>query len=130
LANLIAQLAALKNTTAETEAAYLQGQTQAREEQRAREDQASAPGKGGGQQSPPAAAIVAAVIGYARAQIRKPYKFGEAGPREFDCSGLTVQAYAHAGISVGSHSVNSQWPSAAQRGPARTNAAIQRPSTR
>ena len=35
-------------------------------------------------------------IAFARAQIGKPYVFGTAGPDTYDCSGLTMAAYAHA----------------------------------
>lgn len=43
---------------------------------------------------------VAAVISYARAQLGKPYEWGGTGPAAFDCSGLVMQAYAAAGISI------------------------------
>ena len=59
---------------------------------------------------------MSAVIAYARAQLGKPYIFDTAGPYSFDCSGLTMMAYAYAGIDIGGHSVNSQWYTAAGRG--------------
>lgn len=37
------------------------------------------------------------VAAWARAQIGKPYRFGAVGPRSFDCSGLTLRAYASVG---------------------------------
>lgn len=37
---------------------------------------------------------------YATAQIGKPYVWGAEGPASFDCSGLTSQAWAHAGRSI------------------------------
>jgi cell wall-associated NlpC family hydrolase len=43
---------------------------------------------------------VGKVIAYARAQIGKPYSWGAAGPGSFDCSGLTMMAYAQIGISL------------------------------
>jgi cell wall-associated NlpC family hydrolase len=43
---------------------------------------------------------VAKVIAFARAQIGKPYKFNTAGPSTFDCSGLTLAAFATIGISL------------------------------
>jgi cell wall-associated NlpC family hydrolase len=43
---------------------------------------------------------VAKVIGFARAQIGKPYVFGATGPDTFDCSGLTMMAYRAAGIFI------------------------------
>ncbi|MGZ9933361.1 NlpC/P60 family protein [Streptomyces sp. NC-S4] len=38
-----------------------------------------------------------AALRYAAAQIGKPYVWGAEGPGSFDCSGLTSQAWAHAG---------------------------------
>jgi cell wall-associated NlpC family hydrolase len=40
------------------------------------------------------------VIAYARAQLGKPYIFNTAGPDTFDCSGLTMMAWAQAGVSM------------------------------
>ena len=37
---------------------------------------------------------------YALRQVGKPYGWGQAGPRAFDCSGLTSQAWAHAGRPI------------------------------
>lgn len=42
-----------------------------------------------------------AALEYAKQQVGKPYVFGANGPNAFDCSGLTSQAYKHAGISIG-----------------------------
>jgi peptidoglycan DL-endopeptidase CwlO len=39
-------------------------------------------------------------VAYARAQLGKPYVFGAAGPDAFDCSGLTMMAWAAAGVSL------------------------------
>jgi cell wall-associated NlpC family hydrolase len=36
----------------------------------------------------------------ALAQVGKPYQWGAAGPSSFDCSGLTMYAWAHAGVSL------------------------------
>ena len=41
---------------------------------------------------------VAAVIAFARAQIGKPYQWGAIGPSTYDCSGLTMQAWAAGGV--------------------------------
>lgn len=40
------------------------------------------------------------VIGYAEAQLGKPYQWGGSGPSSFDCSGLATAAYASAGIAI------------------------------
>jgi cell wall-associated NlpC family hydrolase len=50
----------------------------------------------------------AAAIAYARAQLGKPYEWGGTGPGAFDCSGLVMQAYASAGVSIARTS-QAQW---------------------
>jgi peptidoglycan DL-endopeptidase CwlO len=53
--------------------------------------------------APPPKAVsgnVAAVIRYAYAQLGKPYRWGATGPDSFDCSGLTMMAWAQAGVSL------------------------------
>jgi cell wall-associated NlpC family hydrolase len=62
------------------------------------------PASGGGGGSGSAAAVVA----YARAQVGKPYCYGGSGPGCFDCSGLTMMAWAQAGVSL-PHSSASQY---------------------
>ncbi|HEX2902533.1 MAG TPA: C40 family peptidase [Jatrophihabitans sp.] len=42
----------------------------------------------------------AAAIAEAKAQLGKPYVWGAAGPDSFDCSGLTMYAWAAAGVSL------------------------------
>lgn len=39
-------------------------------------------------------------IAFARKQIGKPYLWGGTGPNAFDCSGLVMQAYRSAGVSL------------------------------
>ncbi len=39
-------------------------------------------------------------VGYALGQLGKPYVFGAAGPASFDCSGLTMAAWAAAGVTL------------------------------
>ena len=51
---------------------------------------------------------VSAVIAFARAQIGKPYQWGAAGPDTFDCSGLTLMAWAQVGVNL-SHYTGYQW---------------------
>ena len=41
-----------------------------------------------------------AAIAYARAQIGKPYQYAGTGPGSFDCSGLTMMAWAQGGVSM------------------------------
>jgi cell wall-associated NlpC family hydrolase len=47
-----------------------------------------------------AAGRVAHAMGVASAQRGKPYVYGAAGPRAFDCSGLTSFAFHHAGFGA------------------------------
>jgi cell wall-associated NlpC family hydrolase len=57
---------------------------------------------------PPAPNARAAIaVAYAKAQVGKPYVYGAAGPRSFDCSGLMMAAWAAAGVSM-SHSSSAQ----------------------
>ncbi|HEX5427763.1 MAG TPA: C40 family peptidase [Pedococcus sp.] len=51
---------------------------------------------------------VSAVIGYAQAQLGKPYGWGASGPSSFDCSGLTMMAWRQAGVYL-SHYTGAQW---------------------
>lgn len=52
----------------------------------------------------------AAAIAYAQAQLGKPYQYAGTGPGSFDCSGLTMMAWAQGGVSM-SHGSQSQWES-------------------
>ena len=50
----------------------------------------------------------AAAVEYAREQLGKPYQYAGAGPDSFDCSGLTMMAWAQGGVSM-SHGSQSQY---------------------
>jgi cell wall-associated NlpC family hydrolase len=50
----------------------------------------------------------AQAIAYAQAQLGKPYLWGATGPGAFDCSGLVMQAYAAARVSIARTS-QAQW---------------------
>ena len=52
----------------------------------------------------------AAVLRFAYAQLGKPYRYGAAGAQTFDCSGLTMKAWAAAGVSIG-HNAAGQYAS-------------------
>ena len=45
-------------------------------------------------------AAAATAISYARAQLGKPYCWGGTGSGCYDCSGLVMEAYASAGVSI------------------------------
>ncbi len=56
---------------------------------------------GGGSATPPATSGgVSAVLAYAYAQLNKPYCYAGVGPGCYDCSGLTMMAWAQAGVSM------------------------------
>jgi cell wall-associated NlpC family hydrolase len=44
--------------------------------------------------------LVAAAIAFAKAQKGKPYQWGGVGPKGFDCSGLVLASYLHAGVTM------------------------------
>jgi cell wall-associated NlpC family hydrolase len=62
---------------------------------------------------PPSSGGVGAVIGYAQAQLGKPYQWGADGPDSFDCSGLTMRAWQQAGVNL-YHYTGAQWDQTAR----------------
>ena len=50
----------------------------------------------------------AQAIAYAQRQLGKPYLWGGTGPDAFDCSGLVMEAYGAAGVSIARTS-EEQW---------------------
>ncbi len=60
--------------------------------------------------SVPASGRAGAAIAYAMAQVGKAYVYGAAGPDAFDCSGLTMMAWAQAGVAL-PHSSSAQYSS-------------------
>ena len=48
----------------------------------------------------PASGRASAAVSSALAQLGDPYVYGAAGPSSFDCSGLTMYAWAAAGVSI------------------------------
>ncbi len=52
----------------------------------------------------------AAAVSYAMAQVGDAYVYGAAGPNAFDCSGLTMMAWAQAGVAL-PHSSSAQYNS-------------------
>lgn len=55
---------------------------------------------GAGATPPPTSGGVSAVLAYAYAQLGKPYCYAGVGPDCYDCSGLTMMAWAQAGVSM------------------------------
>ena len=58
----------------------------------------------------PASGRAAAAVHYAMAQVGKAYVYGAAGPSAFDCSGLTMAAWAPPGVGL-PHSSSAQYGS-------------------
>lgn len=58
----------------------------------------------------PVSGRAAAAVRYAMAQVGDSYVYGAAGPNAFDCSGLTMMAWAQAGIGL-PHSSSAQYSS-------------------
>jgi cell wall-associated NlpC family hydrolase len=52
----------------------------------------------------------AAAVAYAYAQLGKPYQYAGVGPDSYDCSGLTMMAWAQGGVSM-QHGSQSQYDS-------------------
>jgi peptidoglycan DL-endopeptidase CwlO len=56
----------------------------------------------------PVSGSVQQVIAFAEAQVGKAYSYGAAGPNAYDCSGLTMAAWAQAGVQL-PHSAAEQY---------------------
>nr|WP_269091206.1 C40 family peptidase [Actinopolymorpha cephalotaxi] len=69
-------------------------------------DGGSSPGKGGGSSRQGELAVE-----YALRQVGEPYVFGADGPGSWDCSGLTMRAWEHAGISMPHFARGQYWQS-------------------
>ncbi|HEX4539240.1 MAG TPA: NlpC/P60 family protein [Acidimicrobiales bacterium] len=58
--------------------------------------------------APPPNGGASAAVYWAEQEVGKPYQYGGSGPDSFDCSGLTMWAWEHAGVSL-PHSSNQQY---------------------
>lgn len=56
----------------------------------------------------PASGRAGVAVREAHRQLGKPYRWGASGPNSFDCSGLTMWAWGHAGVSL-PHSSRAQY---------------------
>ena len=109
---MYAQLASLKNTSADLEQAYQEGLAWEREQAADPTPPvppADDPDPPAEEPTPPASDKVSGAISYARAQLGEPYVWGGAGPSGWDCSGLTMMAYSSVGVSIGGHGSTSQY---------------------
>jgi cell wall-associated NlpC family hydrolase len=65
-------------------------------------------GGGGSATPPPTSGGVSAVLAYAYAQLGKPYCYAGVGPDCYDCSGLSMMAWAQAGVTMSHGSYDQQ----------------------
>jgi cell wall-associated NlpC family hydrolase len=56
----------------------------------------------------PSSGLGGVAVDRAMTHLGKPYEYGGSGPGSFDCSGLTMDAWAAAGVSL-SHGADIQW---------------------
>ncbi|MBB4776512.1 C40 family peptidase [Actinomadura livida] len=62
----------------------------------------------GGTYNGPASGSARTALDFAYAQLGKPYSYGAEGPNSYDCSGLTMKAWAAAGVGI-TRTTNSQY---------------------
>ncbi|TDC94890.1 hypothetical protein E1285_08070 [Actinomadura sp. 7K507] len=65
-------------------------------------------GSTGGSYNGPASGPARKALDFAYAQLGKPYSYGAEGPGSYDCSGLTMKAWAAAGVGI-TRTTNSQY---------------------
>jgi cell wall-associated NlpC family hydrolase len=75
----------------------------------------------------PVPASAATAVALARAQIGKPYVWGDEGPGRFDCSGLAWYAWSHAGLRWERMTARDQYQWLAARGAALPRGATLQP---
>jgi peptidoglycan DL-endopeptidase CwlO len=95
--------ARIEQLVAQTEQTLAQLRAAERRRAAAANRPTTAPSADSSSPTPPPKAVsgnVGAVIRYAYAQLGKPYQWGATGPGAFDCSGLTMMAWAQAGVSL------------------------------
>ena len=105
------KLSALVASLTAAQKAALKAQSDARAAAMARASSHTSRGHirygGGGSYS---GSIGGRVVAYAMSKVGDSYSWGATGPNSFDCSGLTMRAYAQAGISL-PHSSSAQYGS-------------------
>jgi peptidoglycan DL-endopeptidase CwlO len=114
-AQLYAQLASLKGTTAATEQAYLEGVAWEKA-QEAIKNPPPPPPPVNPPPPPPSAGAVSGAIAFAQAQVGDPYVLNGSGPNAWDCSGLTRASYSSVGVYIGTHSATNQYSTMAGAG--------------
>jgi len=105
-AEMVRQLASLRDTAEELERQRAEGLA-AEARQRAVGTAPTAPNLYS--VSGPNDLLVEQAIDFAREQLGERYVLGGAGPNVWDCSGITMKAYAAAGVYIGWHSATAQY---------------------
>jgi peptidoglycan DL-endopeptidase CwlO len=103
LEQMAARKARIEQLVTQTEQTLAQLRAAERRAAAASRPAPTAPSAGSPAPTPPPNAVsgnVGAVVRYAYAQLGKPYQWGATGPGSFDCSGLTMMAWAQAGVSL------------------------------
>jgi peptidoglycan DL-endopeptidase CwlO len=103
LEHMAARKARIEQLVTQTEQTLAQLRAAERRAAAASRPAPTAPSAGSPAPTPPPNTVsgnVGAVIRYAYAQLGKPYQWGATGPGAFDCSGLTMMAWAQAGVSL------------------------------
>jgi cell wall-associated NlpC family hydrolase len=106
---LYAQLASLKGTTSDLEEQYQRGVEWERAQREVKDPPPPPTVLPNPTPEVPAAGAVEGAIAFAQAQLGEGYLLGGAGPDVWDCSGLTLAAYASVGVSIGTHSATNQY---------------------
>ena len=105
-ANMLGQLASLKDTASDLERQRIEG-LEAERRQNAVKDAPTAPELY--TVGPPNEDLVEKAIAFASAQLGERYVLGGSGPDIWDCSGITMKSYAAAGVYIGWHSATAQF---------------------
>ena len=118
IATLVSQIEAEK--AAEEAAAAHAAMERAAQQREVAAQQAATTSQSGGSSSvdtgapsvnvPPPSGSAQVAVDTARAQLGKPYVYAGSGPSVFDCSGLTMYAWAAAGVSL-PHNAEAQYES-------------------
>jgi cell wall-associated NlpC family hydrolase len=105
-AQMLGQLANLKDTAADLERQRIEG-LEAERRQNAVKDAPTAPELY--TVGAPNEDLVEKAIAFASAQLGERYVLGGSGPDIWDCSGITMKSYASAGVYIGWHSATAQF---------------------
>ncbi|MDG2497571.1 MAG: NlpC/P60 family protein [Aquiluna sp.] len=105
-ANMMSQLATLKDTAADLERQRIEGLEAERRQNLVKTAPTAPELYSVGE---PNWAEVETAIAFASEQLGERYVLGGSGPNVWDCSGITMKAYAAAGIYIGWHSATAQY---------------------